>query len=115
MSELKNLTCSCCGGTINRSTMKCEYCGTEYEIKNDIPIIRIEKFNNTVKEYKACVLVNDCDISIGGDAYMKYALQKLCEKMMPAVMEGMRVRICQDPANLQTQVEGSLKIVVPRE
>ena len=115
MNDLKNLTCTCCGGKINRTTMRCEYCGTEYEIKDNNPVIRIETFHNPIKEYKACVLVNDCDINIGGDAYMKFALQELCKEMMPAVMEGMRIRTCQDPAKLQTQIVGSLRIVVPKE
>lgn len=31
MEELKPLICPRCGGTITRSKMKCEYCGTEFE------------------------------------------------------------------------------------
>lgn len=29
-SELKPLICKCCGGKINRATMTCDYCDTEY-------------------------------------------------------------------------------------
>lgn len=115
MSELKNLTCVCCGGRINRSTMKCEYCGTEYEIKNDNPIIRIETFHNPVKEYKASVLLDNYFLHENGDLYMKHAIQRLCEEMMPAVMSGMRIRTENDYVLNQTRLDGFLRVVIPKE
>lgn len=115
MGELKNLTCVCCGGRINRATMKCEYCGTEYKLNGDIPTIRIESFQNPIREYKACVLVDDYLLYKGGDSYMQYALQKLCEEMMPAVMSGMRIRTETDHITNKVRIDGSLRVVLPKE
>lgn len=115
MDKLKSLVCVCCGGRINRATMKCEYCGTEYERKNDVPIIRVESFQNPVREYRACILVDDDAINNYGEAYMKHAIQKLCEEMLPAVMSGMKIRTERDFKTKQTRVDGSLRIVIPKE
>lgn len=115
MGKLKNLTCVCCGGRINRATMKCEYCGTEYELNGDIPTIRIESFHNPIREYKACVLVDDYALYNNGESYMKHALQKLCEEMMPAVMSGMRIRTEKDYVLNKTRIDSSLRIVIPNE
>ena len=30
LEGLTSLTCKCCGGTIDRETLTCEYCKTEY-------------------------------------------------------------------------------------
>ena len=30
IKDAKPLTCKCCGAPINRETMTCEYCGTQY-------------------------------------------------------------------------------------
>lgn len=95
--------------------MKCEYCGTEYEVKGGIPAIRIESFQNPIREYKACVLVDDYAIYSNGESYMKHALQKLCEEMMPAVMSGMRIRTEKDHTLNQTRFDGFLRVVIPKE
>lgn len=115
MADLKNLTCVCCGGRINRATMRCEYCGTEYEIKDNNPIMRIESFQNPVREFRACVLVDDYDLQIGGEEYMKHATNRLCEKMLPAVLSGMRIRAERDYRTNMTRLDGSLRIVIPKE
>lgn len=94
--------------------MKCEYCGTEYEIKNDVPIIRIESFQNPVREYSACVFVDDDAINNYGEVCMEHAIKKLCEEMLPAVMYGMKIKTERDLKMNKTRVDGSLRIVMPK-
>ena len=36
MNNWKPLVCSNCGGTIDRATMKCPYCDTQYQSPNDM-------------------------------------------------------------------------------
>ena len=38
----KPLICTCCGAKINRATMRCEYCGTEYREDHCALVIRHE-------------------------------------------------------------------------
>ena len=59
---MKNLTCICCGAPINRFNRKCEYCGTEYEIEDEIPKIRFETFqkgNTLLLEKKLIGMIAD--------------------------------------------------------
>lgn len=35
MDTLKAMTCKNCGANIDRRTMRCDYCGTEYESSNE--------------------------------------------------------------------------------
>ena len=42
--------CQCCGGKINRITMTCEYCGTQYEQINN-NVFRIERVKLPVREF----------------------------------------------------------------
>ena len=35
---MEPLICKQCGAAINRSTMRCEYCGTQYKIENQLPV-----------------------------------------------------------------------------
>lgn len=111
---MKNLTCVCCGAPINRKTMRCEYCGTQYEIENDIPKIRFETFQNPVKEYKACVYMSDYDAMHYGEEAMKYSIERLAHEMLPAVMEGMEIVRQHDIELMQQRLIGRVKIVIPK-
>lgn len=110
---LKNLTCTCCGGTIDRRTMKCSYCGTEYAIENDYPVIRVERFTNPVKTYRASLLVNREGVERLGADYMRYCLDRLAHEMLPALMDGMLIRSEFEPEYNQFRIDGTLRYVVP--
>jgi len=111
----KKLRCVCCGGYINRHTMKCEYCGTEYVQNIDIPTIRYETFQNPVKEYTACELVADEYLVNGGEQFMENALKRLSEEMLPAIVEGMEVKAERDPIYHETKLYGRIKMVIPKD
>lgn len=115
---MKKLICVCCGAPINRATRRCEYCGTEYNIDSEIPMVRFETFTNPVKEYSASCLIDRDLVAMAGEKYMQYAIEQLAHAMLPAVMEGMRVRV-QDfdyEAHMRNQqrINGTIKIVVPK-
>lgn len=111
---MKNLTCTCCGGRINRATQRCEYCGTEYVINDNIPIIRMETYQNPIKEYKACMLLDNEAVIMYGNDYMEFAVKQLAKEMLPAVMEGMQMRIEDHVPTCQKKVTGRLKVVIPK-
>lgn len=115
---MKKLICVCCGAPINRATRRCEYCGTEYNIDSEIPMVRFETFTNPVKEYSASCLIDRDLVAMDGEKYMQYAIEHLAHAMLPAVMEGMRVWV-QDldyEAHMRNQrrINGTIKIVVPK-
>lgn len=115
MSEIKQLTCLCCGAPINRAKKKCEYCGTEYLIEEDEDkvISYVETFQNPVREYTACTLIRRGDIAFGSSRYLEYAIRQLAEKMLPAVMEGMRIHEEYGPDLDTKKIIGDIQIVIP--
>lgn len=114
---MKKLTCICCGAPINRITKRCDYCGTEYDIRGDDPMIRIETYTNPVKEYSASVLVNREIAVMCGEDYMKYAIERLAHEMMPAVLEGMQIQIGEvwSGGFNDMKVSGRIRIVIPKD
>lgn len=41
--ELKPLVCKNCGGQIDRATMKCPYCDTQYKSENDMVYVVVDR------------------------------------------------------------------------
>ena len=112
---IERYTCTCCGAPINRSKMKCEYCGTEYKLENEIPVIRMETFRNPVKEFTACMLIDKYDAVIGGEDYMKFAVEHLARELLPAVMEGMSIRTMPEPSLCGAKLYGRVRVVIPKD
>lgn len=116
---IKKLTCVCCGAPINRVTSRCEYCGTEYDLNDEIPTIKLETFTNPVKEYSACVLIDKDIAAMNGEDYMKYAIEQLAREMLPAVIEGMQIKAQSgyDYEAIRTnmlRIDGRIKMVIPK-
>lgn len=110
----KAYICQCCGGTINRATMKCEYCGTEYEKADDQVRLRIETFQNPVETLGCQVGITDEDmIALGPEAASKLAMQKMCRQLSECLAPFINMRIEHDPSTRIHHLEGRLKIVRP--
>lgn len=113
MAELKPLVCKCCGGTINRKTMKCEYCGTAYERQGEDAVIRIETFRNPVRTFTACVSISDNDVAKSPDLMSEVALRQLKTKLSDAIASNMVVDVVHDINYMSQKVYGTIKIVQP--
>lgn len=110
----KAYICQCCGGTINRATMKCEYCGTEYEKNNDQVHLRIETFRNPVETLACQVGITDEDMmALGPEAASKLAMQKMCRQLSECLVPFIDMRVEHDPCTRIHHLEGRLKIVRP--
>lgn len=107
--------CLCCGAPINRATGRCEYCGTEYDIGQSYPVVRFETFTNPVKQYAASVLVDRELTKMSGEDYMRYSINQLAHAMLPAVMEGMQIRVSDDFRLDKKRIVGTIKMVIPKE
>lgn len=110
---MKKLICVCCGAPINRLKQKCEYCGTEYIIEDERPVIKFETYTNPVREFKACAVVPDEYLAKGGEEIMEIAIHELAKKMLPAVVQGMQIRTKHDPFLMSQRIDGRIRIVIP--
>ena len=79
MRELKELTCKNCGGRINPVTMRCEYCGTQYEERMDRIVFVSDR---QAEVLRAAVLINDEMIHLmGEETVSKYAIDEIALKL----------------------------------
>ena len=109
--------CECCGGKINRATMTCEYCGTQYkeDLVNDT-VIRIETFRNPVDTLKASVIVPDEQIRLmGADNASEWVVRQLAHKFSEHMLKYMVLENRFEPYERQHWVTATVKMVIPKE
>lgn len=109
----KAYICQCCGGTINRTTMKCEYCGTEYEKTDDQVRLRVETFQNPVETLACRASITDGMMAIDLEAASKLAMQSMCRQLAECLIPFMDVHVEHDPCTRIHHLEGRLKVVRP--
>jgi len=107
--------CSCCGGRVNRITMTCEYCGTQYD-DTDRGLLRIETFHNPVVTLCAQTVIDSYAVkTIGEEATSEIIQQRLSREMAEAIKGIMRYDFDFDPRYMQIKARGTIKAVVPKE
>ena len=114
--NLKLYKCECCGGNINRATLKCEYCGTQYKDDQNDAIIRIETFRNPVDTYTAAVRFCDEDIhTIGPDKISEIAIKELTHKLSDCIAQNMVISHYYEPSSRSHSIRGDIKVIRPVE
>lgn len=109
--------CECCGGKINRATMTCEYCGTQYkeDLVNDA-VIRIETFHNPVETLRASVIVPDEQMRLmGADNASEWVVRQLAHKFSEHIAKYMVLENRFEPYERQHFVTATVKMVIPKE
>lgn len=116
MSELKPLVCTQCGGTINRATYTCEYCGTKF--KEDSPnIVHMVSIRQDVKVIQSQRILDDEMIHVmGSKDASEYVLKQMAAEMAEILIPMMDVKVCRDELdfirNTHT-VKARLRVVEP--
>ena len=114
MIELKALKCQCCGGPINRETMKCSFCGTEYIIKDDTLFIRFETFQNPVKTLRAqCRVSNLVFNHTNQKEYMEFCLHQLARELAENMYDCMKIRTDDDEIYGDRLIRAEVRVVQP--
>lgn len=114
MSELKALKCQCCGGKINRKTMKCEYCGTEYIIKDDT-VLRIETFTSPVKTIRARMSINDEQLYYAKDLedFMEFCVRDLARQVAEQMYDTLKIKVSAEPQFCIHTLDAEARVIVP--
>ena len=106
--------CECCGGKVNRATMTCEYCGTQYKEEAN-NLIRFETYRNPVQ--KLCVTT-----SFPEEAFKErpkemaeYAIRHTAMKFAECIAPYMVMETEYAPEYHQRRIYGQIRIVVPKE
>lgn len=97
MSNLKPLICPLCGGTINRSNKKCEYCGTEYDLGYDT-VLHFEALHPGTHVLQSQALMTDDMLQVMGlKVASEYILREMAEEMASKLIPFMDVQTEADP------------------
>ena len=93
--------CQCCGGVIDRHTMKCEYCGTTYKADYETQRLYVETYTNPVRTLRVAATIRPED------------LHRLQEQLAESLLPLMRYETTFDYEHMYYKVYGDLKAVVP--
>lgn len=111
---MKKLICKCCGGKINSSTYRCEYCGTQYE-KHQDNIIRIETYQNPCRVYKAQMYMRNDEIEmLGKENASEIAIKQLSRNLAEAIEPNLEIVTEYDPLLMSQKISARVRIVEPK-
>ena len=106
--------CQCCGGVIDRHTMKCEYCGTTYKADYETQRLYVETYTNPVRTLRVGATLRSEDLHLLGEQKATEVLtHRLQEQLAESLLPLMRYETTFDPEYRQYKIYGDLKAVVP--
>lgn len=89
MINVEALTCSNCGAPINRATMTCPYCKTQYSFPN--PEIKMTVIKLGVHKIYAQTKVSNQVIAVAPEAAKDKTLAQLREQLADALLGYMKI------------------------
>lgn len=111
----KALICDCCGGTINRATMRCEYCETEYDRK-DIPVAGIVEYRRPGEQHlRSTFSIDRRVLKEEGAPLMEYCLRNMADKMAEQLMPFCEFDSMYEPEYDRIMLSARLKVIEPCE
>lgn len=111
---MKKYICECCGGQINRATMKCEYCDTAYAEDNET-VFRIETYKAPVETLKCATIMPREMIIRDPEMATRYALKTITHKLAESLMPYMVYTSYEEPLHQQVELSGTVKVVIPKD
>ena len=109
MDAMKPLICQCCGGHIDRRTMMCPYCETQYNGKLEpVPVIA-DYEPDGYQTIQATVYVDELTFR-NQEIAMKTVYEQLYEEMMKQMSQYVEVTEQVDCRRFRRIIRGRLKI-----
>ena len=83
--DLTPLICDCCGGHIDKITLKCNSCGTQYRIKSN-GMLEFVTYPRKVKFMTDAVIIPRFIVESDMEKAMEYSLHQLAERLVEHIM-----------------------------
>lgn len=110
--DLRPYICKQCGGTIKPATMRCEYCGTQYEGDSLKRLVITTRAPGQAK-IRAEVMI-DTEIMREAPEYARdYALRALRNQIADGLLAYMRVTTDRDYRNMTEIIRGEVRVIEP--
>ena len=114
MNELKAMVCQNCGATIDRRSMKCEYCGTQYEREYDGAQVRFVMDRPGVHTICAEAMVDEMIVgSIPPEAMERHIMNKLRNSIADGLLEYLKMEVKVDPMHFCRIIRGEVRVLDP--
>ena len=113
MFEAKPMKCQNCGANINRRTMQCDYCGTEYESPNERLKIVVDRPGvHTIR----CETRVDMDhMRYSPEGAREYVLQDMRQQIADGLLAYMKFATSEsyEPLNCCQIIRGEVRVIDP--
>ena len=113
LSEVRKLTCENCGGAIDWASMKCPYCGTQYERKHDGITLNYVVNRPGVHTFRAECRVDRCMVANDPERATRYALDKLRHEMADGLLAYMKIATSKDFLDNSEIIRGEIRVIDP--
>lgn len=119
---MKELKCPNCGGPVKHKSWGkyyCEYCGTEFENKDEYGVIHIVKEHSDTVTLAAKAVVDEhmlrCYSLMGEDKDKMYAhiKESLCDQLAHGLVQYLNLRESYDPMFMNMSFIGTVDVVDP--
>lgn len=109
MEKLKPMVCPQCGGTVNRATMICEYCGTQFrEERNEI---RVVAYNPRVHTLGANIIIPKELLIQSPKEASEFAIRRLSEEFASGIAQFMEVQTMDEPIMQEVHFQAKLRVL----
>ena len=113
MFEPKPLICQCCSAPINRRTMQCDYCGTQYERENNGVTIKYEVEYPNIHKIGAKISVPRDIVTHCPERATEYSLRKMREQIAEGLLGYMKISTETDYMSDCQIILGEVRVVDP--
>lgn len=110
---MRTLECKNCGGTIDRRTMKCPYCDTQYERQHGSTMVQFAVERPGVHVIRAQAMVADEIAMRNPEAAAKIAEDQLRRSLADGLLDYMRCVTTVDPRRCCRIIRGEVRVVEP--
>ena len=113
--KLQPLTCKNCGGSINRATYVCEYCGTAYEDRAGIPYI-IETQQKPCKVLQMQTMISEELLRsdyLPRDYIVNKAMGDIRSQLAKALEDYLKIEMSYDPRTMRQIITAQVRVIEP--
>lgn len=113
--EIKPLVCERCGGHIDRQTMKCPYCDTQYERKNNGVTVNYVVNRPGVHTLRADIRVDNFMVLRDPEGATEYALDRLRHEIADGLLAYMKITTSKELSfhNECEIIRGEVRVIDP--
>jgi hypothetical protein len=111
--ELKPIICERCGGNIDRKTMRCPYCDTQYERKNNGVTVNYVVTQPGVHTLRADIRVSHFMMKDDPDYATRFALDRLRHEIADGLLAYMKISTTKDSLENCEIIRGEVRVIDP--